>query len=435
MKKKIAAAVVLVIVILACIIGYYLYRMWPMLSTTMGEVENTEEHQSHLAGDQPSEEENVSTVYMTTEISPEGLMNAYQALGVELTGENTAVKLSTGEPGSNYLDPDLIKDLVQYVNGTIVECNTAYQGSRTETQMHYQVAEDHGFTDIADFVIMDEDGSVSIPVEGGNRMTENLVGAHFPEYDGFLVLSHFKGHAIAGFGGAIKNISIGMASQEGKCLIHTDGVSHTSPWGGAQDPFLECMAEDGGLLGCRSRDGELQAFLACTVSQEAVEVREPFERELCAGAGQKFPGEFPGGFSGEFPGEFSGEHLETLLRELGSRYPGRRLCLSGILPGMGLAGVQEKPLMMFRVLDVEGFLSCCRPDGREHFLRVADPLLPENSGCYVWRGGDGQEPCARRTEEAEFEEARRAGKDAREARPEDLLEYIRGDGIFLHEAV
>ena len=245
MKKKIAAAVVLVIVILACIIGYYLYRMWPMLSTTMGEVENTEEHQSHLAGDQPSEEENVSTVYMTTEISPEGLMNAYQALGVELTGENTAVKLSTGEPGSNYLDPDLIKDLVQYVNGTIVECNTAYQGSRTETQMHYQVAEDHGFTDIADFVIMDEDGSVSIPLEGGNRMTENLVGAHFPEYDGFLVLSHFKGHAIAGFGGAIKNISIGMASQEGKCLIHTDGASHTSPWGGAQDPFLECMAEAG----------------------------------------------------------------------------------------------------------------------------------------------------------------------------------------------
>ena len=245
MKKKIAAAVVLVIVILACIVGYYLYRMWPMLSTTMGEVENTEEHQSHMAGDQPSDVENVSTVYMTTEISPEGLMNAYEALGVELTGENTAVKLSTGEPGSNYLDPDLIKDLVQYVNGTIVECNTAYEGSRTETQMHYQVAEDHGFTDIADFVIMDEDGSVSIPVEGGTRMTENLVGAHFPEYDGFLVLSHFKGHAIAGFGGTIKNISIGMASQEGKCLIHKDGASHTSPWGGAQDPFLECMAEAG----------------------------------------------------------------------------------------------------------------------------------------------------------------------------------------------
>ncbi len=214
-----------------------------MLSTTMGRVEQTQEHQSHRASGGASDEEDVSVVYMTEEITPEGLMNAYQALGVELTGDNIGVKLSTGEPGSNYLDPDLIADLVHHVNGTIVECNTAYQGSRTETRMHYQVASDHGFTDIADLVIMDEDGSATIPVEGGTRMTENLVGAHFPEYDGFLVLSHFKGHAIAGFGGAIKNISIGMASQEGKCLIHTDGQSHTSPWGGAQDPFLECMAE------------------------------------------------------------------------------------------------------------------------------------------------------------------------------------------------
>ena len=245
MKKKVAIAVIAVLCIAACIIAYYLYRMWPMLSTTMGRVEQTQEHQSHRASGGSSDEEDVSVVYMTEEITPEGLMNAYQALGVELTGDNIGVKLSTGEPGSNYLDPDLIADLVHHVNGTIVECNTAYQGSRTETQMHYQVASDHGFTDIADLVIMDEDGSATIPVEGGARMTENLVGAHFPEYDGFLVLSHFKGHAIAGFGGAIKNISIGMASQEGKCLIHTDGQSHTSPWGGAQDPFLECMAEAG----------------------------------------------------------------------------------------------------------------------------------------------------------------------------------------------
>lgn len=245
MKKKVAIAVIAVLCIAACIIAYYLYRMWPMLSTTMGRVEQTQEHQSHRASGGSSDEEDVSVVYMTEEITPEGLMNAYQALGVELTGDNIGVKLSTGEPGSNYLDPDLIADLVHHVNSTIVECNTAYQGSRTETQMHYQVASDHGFTDIADLVIMDEDGSATIPVEGGTRMTENLVGAHFPEYDGFLVLSHFKGHAIAGFGGAIKNISIGMASQEGKCLIHTDGQSHTSPWGGAQDPFLECMAEAG----------------------------------------------------------------------------------------------------------------------------------------------------------------------------------------------
>lgn len=173
-------------------------------------------------------------------------MKIYAALGTTLDGSNTAVKLSTGEPpASNYLDPDLIKDLVQSVNGTIVECNTAYGGSRSETSMHYQVAEDHGFTKIADVVIMDEDGSVTIPVEGGTRLSENYVGAHFPEYDGFLVLSHFKGHAMAGFGGAIKNIFIGIGSAEGKCLIHTAGSSHTSPWGGEQNAFLESMAEAG----------------------------------------------------------------------------------------------------------------------------------------------------------------------------------------------
>lgn len=244
MRRKILVSILVIICIVAAIFGYYIYRMWPMLSTTMGNVDMTEEHQSHNVAENPADGE-TSTVYMTTDISPDGLMRAYEALGVEITGDNIAVKLSTGEPGSNYLDPDLIADLVHEVNGTIVECNTAYQGSRTETEMHYQVAEDHGYTGIADVVIMDEDGSYSIPVEGGTRMTENLVGAHFPEYDGFLVLSHFKGHAIAGFGGALKNISIGMASQEGKCLIHTDGESHTSPWGGAQDPFLECMAEAG----------------------------------------------------------------------------------------------------------------------------------------------------------------------------------------------
>ena len=187
-----------------------------------------------------------TVVCYTSDISPEAMVAAYDALGTGLTGENIAVKLSTGEPpASNYLDPDLIADLVQQVKGTIVENNTAYGGQRSGTVMHYQVAEDHGFTDIADFVVLDEDGSTSLPVEGGTQLTENLVGAHFPEYDGYLVLSHFKGHAMAGFGGAIKNISIGMASQEGKCLIHTAGESHTSPWGGEQDPFTESMAEAG----------------------------------------------------------------------------------------------------------------------------------------------------------------------------------------------
>ena len=186
-----------------------------------------------------------SVVYMTTEITPEGLMAAYEALNWEPVG-NVAVKLSTGEPpASNYLRPELIADVVAAVNGTIVECNTAYGGSRAETAMHYQVAEDHGFTAIASFQILDENGSLSLPVEGGTRLTENFVGAAFADYDSYLILSHFKGHAMAGFGGAIKNISIGIGSSEGKCWIHSGGTSMASPWGGEQDAFLEAMGEAG----------------------------------------------------------------------------------------------------------------------------------------------------------------------------------------------
>ena len=212
------------------------------LFTCVSQAAETEDQSGAEDGNSSS-----SVVYMTEDISPEGLMAVYEALGVELTGDNIAVKLSTGEPpASNYLDPDLIRDLVERVDGTIVECNTAYGGSRSETAMHYQVAEDHGFTDLGKgFVIMDEDDSMIIPVEGGQRLSENYVGAHFGDFDGFLVLSHFKGHAMAGFGGAIKNISIGIGSQAGKCLIHTAGNSHTSPWGGDQDAFLESMADAG----------------------------------------------------------------------------------------------------------------------------------------------------------------------------------------------
>lgn len=182
-------------------------------------------------------------VYMTGDISPEGLMRVYERLSWELKG-NTAVKLSTGEPpDSNYLRPELIRDLVQHVEGTIVECNTAYGGSRSETAMHYQVAEDHGFTEIADFQILDEDGSMTLPVENGVNLKENYVGAHFSDYDSYLILSHFKGHSMAGYGGAIKNISIGLASSEGKAWIHSGGTSRTNAWGGEQNAFLESMAE------------------------------------------------------------------------------------------------------------------------------------------------------------------------------------------------
>ncbi len=197
----------------------------------------------------------IPTVYMTSDISPEGLMSVYEALDWTPTGK-VAVKLSTGEPpASNYLDPQLIKDVVEAVDGTIVECNTAYGGSRSETAMHYQVAEDHGFTEIADFQILDENGSMTLPVEGGSVLTENYVGAAFGDYDSYLVLSHFKGHAMAGYGGAIKNISIGLGSSEGKAWIHSGGTGG-SMWGGEQDAFLEAMAEAGKSVSDYLENGE-----------------------------------------------------------------------------------------------------------------------------------------------------------------------------------
>lgn len=184
-----------------------------------------------------------STVYMTVDISPTGLMSVYNALGLEASGK-VAVKISTGEPGNpHYLAPALIKGLVQRVNGTIVECNTAYGGRRASTAVHYQVAKEHGFTAIAPVIILDEDGDVSLPVTGGKHLKEDYVGAHFPEYDFHIILSHFKGHQMGGFGGALKNMSIGYGSARGKAWIHSAGKSLTNPWSGAQNSFLESMAE------------------------------------------------------------------------------------------------------------------------------------------------------------------------------------------------
>lgn len=213
------------------------------------DTETTQQEQqiadSEATRQQPEAAQGTPVVYMTQEITPEGLMAVYQALQWEPQGR-VAVKLSTGEPpASNYLRPELIAGLVQSLDGTIVECNTAYGGSRAETAMHYQVAEDHGFTAIADFQILDEDGSMTLPVQGGTRLSENYVGAAFDDYDSYLVLSHFKGHSMAGYGGAIKNISIGLGSSEGKAWVHSAGSSHTNPWGGDQDAFLESMAEAG----------------------------------------------------------------------------------------------------------------------------------------------------------------------------------------------
>ena len=208
-----------------------------------GETDNTANVRTSINTGDNQSNENVSTVYFTSDITSEGLLNIYHALGFEPEG-NVAIKLSTGEMGgNNYLQPDLIDDLVQEVDGTIVENNTAYGGSRSSTAAHLQTAEAHGFTEIADVDILDSEGSMTLPVENGTHLQENLVGSHYANYDSTIVLSHFKGHAMAGFGGAIKNISIGFASREGKCLIHTAGESRTSFMGGDQDSFLESMAE------------------------------------------------------------------------------------------------------------------------------------------------------------------------------------------------
>ncbi len=204
-----------------------------------------------------TEDESAPAVYFISDISPEALVKAYEALGVELTGR-VGVKMSTGESErSNYLRLELIADLIHLVNGTIVECNTAYGGSRASTAMHRQQAKDNGLLDVAELDILDEEGSMELPIPGGRRIQVDYVGSHFAGYDSFLVLSHFKGHAMAGFGGAIKNISIGFGSSMGKVWIHSGGTKTSGGIWGEQDPFLEAMADaakgvdtamDGGIL-------------------------------------------------------------------------------------------------------------------------------------------------------------------------------------------
>jgi uncharacterized Fe-S center protein len=192
----------------------------------------------------PAPEAKAAAVYMTTDISAEGLVQVYAALGRK-AGGNVAVKISSGEPGGHYyLSPELIAPLVKEVGGTIVECNTAYGGRRGNTESHQQAMEDHGFTAIAPTDIMDAEGEMSIPITGGKHLQEDVVGSHFANYDFIVNLAHFKGHAMGGFGGVIKNMSIGIASSMGKSLIHsagkeTSGYSPHTP----QDDFLESMAE------------------------------------------------------------------------------------------------------------------------------------------------------------------------------------------------
>lgn len=181
-------------------------------------------------------------VYFTRDISPEGAIRAFEALGKGLEG-NVAVKLHSGEPGNqNFLRPNFMKPIIDHVGGTIVECNTAYEGGRNTTEAHRETFIKHGWVEIGDVDLMDADGEIELPVKGGKHLEVNYVGRNLADYDSILVLSHFKGHPMGGFGGALKNISIGIASSHGKAYIH--GVKDVDKiWSADHDSFLECMAD------------------------------------------------------------------------------------------------------------------------------------------------------------------------------------------------
>ena len=188
-----------------------------------------------------------SKVFFTKEITPEAVLKLYDALETALPGK-VAVKVHSGEVGNqNFIRPSFWKPMIQKVNGTIVECNTAYEGRRNTSEAHWQTFRDHGFAAVAPCDLMDEEGELVLPVRNGHQLKENYVGGHLEQYDSMLVLSHFKGHAMGGFGGAIKNISIGIASASGKAWIHSAGKNRNAEemWRQLpeQDIFLESMAE------------------------------------------------------------------------------------------------------------------------------------------------------------------------------------------------
>lgn len=203
-------------------------------------------------------------VYFTKELTPEAMERMYRVLGSRLSGE-TAVKVHSGEMGNqNFIRPDFMKKVIEAVNGTVVECNTAYEGKRNTTKEHWETMKAHGWTEHFRVDIMDEDGELELPVEGGKQISVNYVGKNLQNYDSILVLSHFKGHPMGGFGGALKNISIGIASSHGKAHIH--GAGHPEAmWTADHDSFLEAMADAAKSIVAQLHSGHAYNF-PCKVS-------------------------------------------------------------------------------------------------------------------------------------------------------------------------
>ena len=187
-------------------------------------------------------------VYFTKEITPESLVKIYKKINSPLTG-NIAIKLHSGEDGNqNYVKPEFVKDLIDYVNGTVVECNTAYNGQRNSTNKHLKLLEKHGWNKYFDVDLLDEeDDDLVLDIPSGKVINKNYVGKNLTKYDSMLVLSHFKGHPMGGFGGALKQLSIGIASSRGKSYIHSAGktLDQNEVWklNTKQDLFLESMAD------------------------------------------------------------------------------------------------------------------------------------------------------------------------------------------------
>ena len=189
-----------------------------------------------------------SKVYFTKTITPEKVIEMYGLLGKKLTG-NVAAKVHSGEAGNqNYLHPEFWKPIIDYVGGTVVECNTAYDGARNSTEKHKKLMETHGWTKYFDVDLMDAEGpDLKVDIPKGKILSENYLGKNIANYDSMIVLAHFKGHPMGGYGGALKQLAIGCASSEGKCLIHSGGFTNdqTIVWDNTapQDVFCEAMAD------------------------------------------------------------------------------------------------------------------------------------------------------------------------------------------------
>lgn len=212
-----------------------------------------------------------SKVYFTKEITPESLVKIYKALGVKLKGK-VAVKLHSGEEGNqNYVKPGFVKQIIDYVGGTVVECNTAYEGTRNETNKHKELIEKHGWSKYFDVDIMDAEGPDKVlDVPNGKVIKKNYVGKNIDNYDSMLVLSHFKGHPMGGYGGALKQLSIGVSSSAGKSYIHSAGkeTDQTKLWDNLpeQDKFLESMADAAASVVDYFKDNICYINIMCNLS-------------------------------------------------------------------------------------------------------------------------------------------------------------------------